>query len=81
MNIWIILGTVSVILLIIYRGSRNAVWGGFTLGIIIGIIIAVFYLFKGNNFDWIIVGKGTISGIIIGFLAELLGKVSDKIKK
>ena len=65
MNIWIVLVIASVILLIIYRGSRNAVWGGFNLGIIIGIIIAVFYLFKGNDFDWIIIGKGMISGIII----------------
>ncbi len=80
-NTWIIFGIVSVALLIIFWLKRNAVWGGLMIGIAVGIIITLFYLFKGNKFDWFILGKGAIVGIILGFIAELLGKISDKIRK
>ena len=73
--IWTIFGIITPILLIIYWGKRNAVWGGFTIGIIIGLVIAMF-----SGFDWYIVGKGAVSGTVVGFAAELLGKVSDKMK-
>ena len=74
-TIWVILGIISAVLLVIYFRSRNAVWGGFTAGLIIGLIVAFFF-----GFDWYIVGKGTILGALIGFGAELLGKVSDKMR-
>jgi len=76
--IWQILGIVAIVLLVIFWKNKNAVWGGLTLGIIIGIIIAIFY---GNGFDWHIIGKSAISGTILGFIAELLGKGSDLLKK
>lgn len=71
-SIWIILGIVTVILLMFFWRTRNAVWGGFTIGIIIGLIVALF-----SGFDWYMVVKGAISGTIVGFGAELLGKFSD----
>jgi hypothetical protein len=76
-TLWTFLGIASIILLAIYcwRG-RNAVWGGFTAGIIIGFIIALF-----SGFNWYIVGKGAILGTIIGFVAELLGMLSDFLKR
>jgi len=80
-NIWIILGIVAIVLLIIYWRSRNAVWGGLTIGIIAGFIIAIFFIFKGNEFPWYIIGKVAVSGVMIGFAAELLGKLSDFIKR
>lgn len=76
LNIWTILGVVTLILLAVYWGKRNAVWGGFTIGIIVGLLIALF-----SNFNWWIVGRGAILGTLIGFGAELLGKVSDKMKR
>ena len=39
---WKILGITSLLLLIIFWRSRNAVWGGLTIGAIIGIISALF---------------------------------------
>jgi cell shape-determining protein MreD len=80
-NIWIILGISSLILLIVYWRSRNAVWGGLTIGIILGLIIAIIYFFRGHVFSWYIIGKGAIIGTIVGFGAELLGKLSDFIKR
>ncbi|MBT9169204.1 MAG: hypothetical protein DDT19_02558 [Syntrophomonadaceae bacterium] len=42
LSIWTILGVATVILLAVYWGNRNAVWGGFTMGIIVGLVIALF---------------------------------------
>jgi hypothetical protein len=81
LNIWKILGVITVILLIAFWRGRSAVWGGLTIGIIVGLVIAIFYLFKGGGFDWFIIGKGAISGTMVGFAAELLGKISDLIRK
>ncbi|MFH1822460.1 MAG: hypothetical protein ABH830_02050 [Patescibacteria group bacterium] len=80
-NLWTILIAITVFLLIKYRGTKNAVWGGFTIGIIIGLLVAIFYLIKGSGFGWIVIGKGAMIGTIAGFIAELLGKVSDRHKK
>ncbi len=74
-NIWTILGIVTPILLVVYWERRNAVWGGFTIGIIVGFVIALF-----SGFDWYTVGKGAVSGTMVGFGAELLGKLYDKIR-
>ena len=78
---WEILGVITIILLICFWRTRNAVWGGFTLGIIIGSIITIIFVFKGSGFDWYTIGKGAISGTLLGFAAELLGKVSDFMKR
>ena len=76
-NIWIILAIISIVLLAVYfRRGRNALWGGLTAGIVVGFIITLF-----SGFNWYIVGKGAISGTMIGFFAELLGMLSDYLRK
>ncbi|MBM3251310.1 MAG: hypothetical protein FJZ11_00815 [Candidatus Omnitrophica bacterium] len=80
-DIWKLLAVIIVILLIVFWRRRNAVWGGMTLGIIIGIIFAIIYVFKGSSFDWYVIGKGAILGTMSGFIAELLGKIADSIKR
>lgn len=75
-TIWTILGIITPILLVVHWRKKGAIWGGFTAGIIIGLIIALF-----SGFDWYIVGKSAVLGTIIGLVAELLGKVSDFIKR
>ena len=80
-DIWTILGIIAIILLFIYWQNRNAVWGGLTIGIILGLIVAIMYLFRGHGFDWSIIGKGATLGTMIGFGTELLGKTSDFIKR
>jgi len=82
LDIWKILGIITVVLLVVFfRHVQNAVWGGLTIGIIIGFLVAIFFVFKGNGFDWSIIIKGAILGTLTGFIAELLGRVSDFIKK
>ncbi len=79
-TIWVILGIISLVLLTIYWKNRNAVWGGLTAGIIIALIIALVFLFKGNGFNWYVLIKGAIIGTIAGVLAELLGVLGKKNK-
>lgn len=76
MYIWTILVVVVLILLAMYWNSRNAVWGGLTLGIIIGVLWKIF-----GGTDWYIVVKVATVGTLLGFGAELLGMVSDRLKK
>ena len=80
-DIWQILGIITIILLAVFWKKKNAVWGGLTLGIIIGIIIAIFSVLKGNGFDWYVIGKSATLGTILGFVAELLGRGADLLKK
>ena len=47
-DIWTIIGIVVVILLIIFWRGRNAIWGGLTLGIIIGFIITIFKIGRAH---------------------------------
>jgi len=81
LGVWVILAIISAIGLIIFWRKQNAVWGGLTLGAIIGLIIAVFYVFKGNGFSWSIIGKGVIIGTLTGIIAALLGIISDRFKR
>ena len=77
---WNVLGVITVILLVTYFRKRgNAVWGGATLGVIVGLIIAVFLAFAGRGFDWHVIVRAITVGTIAGFIAELLGAIGDKI--
>lgn len=81
-NIWNILGVLAVILLIIFfNRGRNAVWGGLTLGIIIGLAITIISSVNGNGFNLSILKNSSITGVVLGFLAELLGIFSNKLTK
>ena len=80
-DIWKLLVIIAVVLLIIFWRGKNAVWSGLSLGILAGFILTILLVFKGSGFDWHTIGKGAILGTILGFIAELLGKTSDLIKK
>ena len=75
---WKILGIISIILLIVFAKSKNALWGGLTIGAIIGFIAS---FFRESGFDWHFVGKSAIVGTLCGVGAELLSKLSDRLKK
>ena len=76
--IWIILGVLSIGLLIFYARSRSAVWGGFTIGIVLGIIVAIITYFQSSEFYWSIIFKWATICTIIGFGTELLGMFRKK---
>ena len=79
--IWSFSTIIAVILLFFYWHKKNAVWGGLTLGATTGLIISIIFAFNGAEFNWYIVGKGATTGTFLGFVAELLGKLSDFLRK
>ncbi|WP_149208063.1 hypothetical protein [Flavobacterium johnsoniae] len=79
LSFWKILGMISLIGLIIFWKKRNAVWGGFTLGLIVGVIISFVNFIIGKSFQFKIIGKGIIIGILFGIIVEFLGMISKKI--
>ncbi len=71
---WIIIEIIAIVLVIFYfRRGRNAVWGGLTLGIIIGLVVMIF-----KGYDIFLIMKIGSMGTILGFITELLGKLSSK---
>jgi tetratricopeptide (TPR) repeat protein len=54
-------------------GGRSAIWGGATLGVIVGLLAGVF---TGSFGFWI--PTAVIAGAAIGIVAEVLGAMSDR---
>ncbi|MDP3729687.1 MAG: hypothetical protein Q8R26_02985 [bacterium] len=77
---WIVFSIIAGILLFLYWHTKNAVWGGLTIGLIIGLLFLFYSFFNGSVLNWYVVGKGAIIGTLVGFGAELLGKFSDFLK-
>lgn len=74
---WEILTIIAAISIIVsFFRKQNAIWGGATIGLVLGIVIAVF-----NKFNWSIIYKAIVIGIIVGLIADLLGMISDLLKK
>ena len=74
---WKILTIIAAIAIIVsFFRKQNAIWGGATIGLVLGIIIAIF-----NKFNWSITYKAIVIGILIGLIADLLGMISDLLKR
>lgn len=75
---WWIISAIAVAALKSYfpRG-KNAVWGGATLGLFVGVILAIFR----PGFDWAVIGHAIVIGAAIGLLFEGLGEVSDRLRR
>ena len=73
---WIVLFIIALILLVVsfFRRS-NAIWGGATIGSLIGIVIAIVNAIMGNGFQWSLIYKSVIIATLIGGVAELLPRI------
>jgi len=71
----IIMAIVAGVLLLVFWRGRNAVWGGATIGAIVGLILA---LVKGN---WSLLTLSFAIGTFVGLGAEGLGRLSDRLKR
>lgn len=84
MSIWNILGIVAIIaLILLYKKSKNAVWGAFIIGIIVGLITGLVSYFSDHGFNWALIKKIVICFVLFGLAAELiplLFKTSEKSK-
>ena len=66
---WTILAILAIIAIVVFY-QRAKVWGGLTLGIVIGVIIGFVYLSQGNKFAWEMIMKAGIIGALVGAIAE-----------
>jgi hypothetical protein len=77
MGLPVILAIISAgVLLVYFFKGPNAVWGGATAGVIIGLIVG---FITGNVLNGMLWGFAV--GTLAGFAAELLGKVSDRMRQ
>ena len=72
MHPYIIMAIVAGVLLIIFWRGRNAVWGGATIGAIVGLILALV------RHNWSLLALCFAIGTYIGLVAEGLGRLSDR---
>lgn len=75
MSAWIIMAIVAGILLIIFWRGRNPVWGGATVGVIVGLILALV------KHDWSLLALGFAIGAFAGLGVEGLGQLGDWLKR
>lgn len=80
-GLWNVLAIIAIVSLLFYWRGRNAVWGGLTLGIFVGLIWATVSALLGNGFHWLIIGKCIVIGVLLGLIADWLGKLSDHMRK
>jgi len=75
---WSILSVIAVASLIVFfsRGP-NAIWGGATSGLIIGVIVAL----VREGFTPSIIWKGIVIGIILGVIAEIIGALARRMSR
>lgn len=66
---------VAVILLGLHFWGRNAVWGGATIGVVIGLVVALV------TKDWGWLATFFALGTFVGTFAEWLGRLGDYLKR
>ena len=82
LNTWNILTWIAILSLIVFfNKKKNAVWGGLFGGIFIGIIWALIFLLKGEGWQWKLFLHGIIIGVLLGLVAELLGKIGNLLNR
>jgi hypothetical protein len=70
---WMILAIVAGVALVMYFGrGNNPVWGGMTIGLMGGLVVAIVVAVMGSGFHWSTIGKGAVVGALFGVVAELL---------
>lgn len=72
--VWTILSVIVVVSLVVFFNSRNAVWGGATFGLIIGVIVA----FVRDGFLLSTLWKGVVVGVIVGVVSEVVPRLAQR---
>lgn len=75
MDYWLIVYVVGGLSLLFFANKgANAVWGTATLGLLVGIGIAIFQ----SGFDWTTIAKAVTAAATIGLAFELLPRLAGR---
>jgi len=70
-----VMAIVAGVLLVLHWKGANAVWGGATLGVVVGLIIAIV------TGDWSRLALAFAIGTFVGTGSEWIGRMAIKIRK
>jgi len=71
---WQIGYIVAILMLLLYWDGPNAIWGGASLGFLIGVVVALFC----DGFDWWLVAKSVAVTILIGTVVEFVYRLPKR---
>lgn len=75
---WWGLSALAVVAVFLFWRGPNAVGGALAIGLVAGVIAALVYLFRGNGFQWAIVGKWVVVCILVGTVVEIGSRLSRR---
>jgi uncharacterized YccA/Bax inhibitor family protein len=75
---WIILAILACVALAVFWRGPNATWGGIASGALVGLALALISIFRDAGFPWLTIAKGIVVGVLLGAVADILGKWSDR---
>jgi 4-hydroxybenzoate polyprenyltransferase len=74
---WVIIVAGAAALVVAAGKGPNAVWGSATIGLIVGIAVAIYQ----PGFQWMTVLKGLAMGAVVGALFELLPRLTGRSRR
>ena len=72
--LWTSLYVVATVMLFLHWKGRNAVWGGATLGLLTGVVAALFR----NGFDWVLVAHFATIATLLGTVTEWVPRLLSR---
>jgi hypothetical protein len=78
---WTILYVAAAIALVAFWRGPNAVWGGLTLGLVVGGVIATIRALGPAQFSWPLIGRSVAIGVLCGVAAEVVGNFATSIRR
>ena len=73
--VWVIVAVAALILLVVFWRGWIAVWGGATIGTVVGVLWKLI-----GRTDWNTVIKVAAVGTLLGFGADSLGRIANRLR-
>lgn len=74
LNIFLLIG-IGALVVSFFTQGRSAIWGGATIGLIVGIVLGII---RGDFSDIL---RAALIGADFGLLASILGIIGDRLKR
>ena len=74
LNIWNILTTIAILSLFIeFRmGRKAAAWGALIVGVLIGMVWVMIFVFIGEGWQWRFLLHGIVISVLLGVIIQIL---------